>query len=82
MLHREAMRRRQARAEAREARKREYERAKIEAERRRIAGEEVEDPVLEEDDEDEDEDELDVGGWEEKGTWVFYSELCTGMFPG
>ena len=78
VLHKEAARRSAARVAARETRKRELEAAKAEAERRRANGEEVEDVVEEEDEEDDDEDELDVGGWEEKGTWVFYSELCTG----
>lgn len=78
VLHKEAARRREARVAAKEARTRELIAARAEVERRRAAGEEVEDVVEEEEDEEEDEDELDVGGWEEKGTWVFYSELCTG----
>lgn len=78
VLHKEAARRREARVAAKEARTRELIAARAEVERRRAAGEEVEDVVEEEEDEEEDDDELDVGGWEEKGTWVFYSELCTG----
>jgi E3 ubiquitin-protein ligase synoviolin len=78
VLHKEAARRREARVAAREARKRELAAAREDVERRRAAGEEVDDPPEEEEEEEDDEDELDVGGWEEKGTWVFYSELCTG----
>lgn len=87
ILKREATRRSAARVVEREdARHRHAERT-AEVERRRTQGDIVEDvPELEE--EGEDEEELDVGGWEEKGTWVFYLELVTGdlaraaRFPG
>ncbi|KAI5816502.1 RING finger protein [Pyronema omphalodes] len=58
----------------REAKKRRAARAAERAERLRA----MEATGSEEQEEEEEEDEeLDVGGWEEKGTWVFYSELCT-----
>ena len=85
ILRREAHRRKEARAVERAAARQQRQTRREENERRRAAGEDVE--PLEEDDEDEgdgeDEDvdeELDVGGWEGKGAWVFYSELCTGVF--
>lgn len=79
ILKREAIRRSAARVVEREdARQRHAERT-AEVERRRAQGDIVED-VLELEEEDEDEEELDVGGWEEKGTWVFYLELVTGEF--
>lgn len=87
ILRREARRRKEARALERAAARQQRLARREENERRRAAGEAVE-PVEDDDedegaDEDEDEDvddELDVGGWEGKGTWVFYSELCTGVF--
>ena len=75
ILYKEAARRKEARAIERAATGQ-----RRQAARERAAGEEVE--ATEDDDEEEEEEEdeeLDVGGWEEKGTWVFYSELCTGM---
>jgi hypothetical protein len=63
ILYREATKRREARVAERAERLRAMQAA---------GGEEQEE-------EEEEDDELDVGGWEEKGTWVFYSELCTGM---
>ncbi|KAL7269778.1 E3 ubiquitin-protein ligase hrd1, partial [Rhizina undulata] len=78
ILKRDAARRKEARALERETRRRVREEARAELARRRAAGEEVED-VLEEQEEEEDEDEIDVGGWEEKGTWVFYLELITDL---
>lgn len=63
ILYREAKKRRAARAAERAERLRAME---------ATGGEEQEE-------EEEEDEELDVGGWEEKGTWVFYSELCTGM---
>lgn len=77
ILKREAMRRRAARILEREGARQRHADRVAEVTRRRRAGDLVEDvPELEE--EDEDEEELDVGGWEEKGTWVFYLELVTG----
>lgn len=64
ILYREATKRREARVAERAERLRAMQAA---------GGEE------QEEEEEEEDDELDVGGWEEKGTWVFYSELCTGM---
>jgi len=78
ILYKEAVRRKKARAAERTAARRRRQAERQENERRRAAGEEVE--AIEDDEEEEEEDEeLDVGGWEEKGTWVFYSELYTGM---
>lgn len=80
ILYKEATRRKEARAIERAATRQRRQTEREENERRRAAGEEVE--AIEGDDEEEEEDEdeeLDVGGWEEKGTWVFYAELCTGM---
>ena len=79
ILHREATRRREARSLERVAARHQRETQRAENRRRAAAGEEVEEIEEEEDAEEDDEEELDVGGWEEKGTWVFYSELCTGM---
>ncbi|KAI5789404.1 hypothetical protein FPQ18DRAFT_368008 [Pyronema domesticum] len=62
ILYREATKRREARVAERAERLRAMQAA---------GGEE------QEEEEEEEDDELDVGGWEEKGTWVFYSELCT-----
>lgn len=77
ILKREAMRRRAARILEREGARQRHAARVAEVTRRRRDGDLVEDvPELEE--EDEDEEELDVGGWEEKGTWVFYLELVTG----
>lgn len=86
ILRREARRRKEARALERAAARQQRQARREENERRRAAGEAIE-PVEDDDeddgaDDDEDVDEeLDVGGWEGKGTWVFYSELCTGVFP-
>lgn len=78
ILKREAGRRRAARVLEREAARQRHADRVVEVERRRRAGDLVEDvPELEE--EDEEEEELDVGGWEEKGTWVFYLELVTDL---
>ena len=74
ILYKEAARRKAARAIERTAAR---QRRITEREARRAAGDEVDEAEEEEDDDDSDE-ELDVGGWEEKGTWVFYSELGTG----
>jgi E3 ubiquitin-protein ligase synoviolin len=76
VLRREAIRRKEARAIEHAASR---QRRRDENEQRRVAGEEVEEED-EDTGEDEDDEELDVGGWEEKGTWVFYSELCTGVY--
>ncbi|KAH8155799.1 uncharacterized protein LAJ45_00811 [Morchella importuna] len=78
ILKREAMRRRAARILEREGARQRHAARVAEVTRRRRDGDLVEDvPELEE--EDEDEEELDVGGWEEKGTWVFYLELVTDL---
>lgn len=80
ILKREAARRIAARVVEREDARRRHAERTAEVERRRAQGDIVDDvPELEE--EDEDEEELDVGGWEEKGTWVFYLELVTGGLP-
>lgn len=80
ILKREATRRTAARVVEREDTRQRHADRTVEVERRRAQGDIVEDvPELEEEDEDE-EEELDVGGWEEKGTWVFYLELVTGEF--
>jgi E3 ubiquitin-protein ligase synoviolin len=79
ILHREAARRKAARTVERAAARQRRQTQREENERRRAAGDEIEPVEDEDEDEDEDDEELDVGGWEEKGTWVFYSELCTGM---
>lgn len=79
ILYKEACRRKEARTIERAIARQQREARRTENEQRRAAGEEVEDEE-EEEEEDEEEEELDVGGWEEKGTWVFYSELATGTF--
>jgi E3 ubiquitin-protein ligase synoviolin len=79
ILHKEALRRKAARAIERAAAAERRQSLIEQIQRRRAAGEAVEDPEEEDDDDDDDDDELDVGGWEDKGTWVFYSELSTGM---
>lgn len=77
ILHKEALRRKAARAIERAAAAERRQSLIEQIQRRRAAGEAVEDPEEEDDDDDDDDDELDVGGWEDKGTWVFYSELST-----
>lgn len=78
ILKREATRRRAARATETAAAQRRLAEQRAENAQRRAQGEAVEDePVVE--DLDDEEDELDVGGWEDKGTWVFYLELTTGL---
>lgn len=76
ILYQEAQRRKEIRQAQRTAALSRIAEQTRENERRRAAGED-ELPVEDLPEEDEDE-ELDVGGWEEKGTWVFYSELATG----
>jgi len=78
ILKREAARRREARAVEREVTRNRLSEQRAENQRRRDLGEIVEDEAEPEEDDDEDDDEIDVGGWEEKGTWVFYLELTTG----
>jgi E3 ubiquitin-protein ligase synoviolin len=80
ILKREAIRRRAARATEMAAAQRRRTEQRAQNAQRRAQGEDVEDEPVPED-EDDDEDELDVGGWEEKGTWVFYLELTTGLSP-
>lgn len=77
ILYKEAQRRKEIRDVQRIATLARIGEQTRENERRRAAGEE-EAPVEEMPEEDEEDEELDVGGWEEKGTWVFYSELATG----
>lgn len=81
ILHREALSRKAARAAERVARRVRIEEQTRENARRREAGEEEQEVEDELDDDDDEEDELDVGGWEDKGTWVFYTELATGEKP-
>ncbi|KAA8908951.1 hypothetical protein FN846DRAFT_944168 [Sphaerosporella brunnea] len=78
ILYKEAARRKEARAIERIMARQRRQAQLEENERRQAAGQEATevDEETEEGDDDDDE-ELDVGGWEEKGTWVFYSELCT-----
>lgn len=77
ILYKEAQQRKEIRHIERTAILNRIAEQKRENERRRAAGEE-ELPVDDEPEEEDDDEELDVGGWEEKGTWVFYSELATG----
>ncbi|KAG0643577.1 hypothetical protein HOY80DRAFT_372119 [Tuber brumale] len=76
ILKHEAARRREARAVEREEIHNQRAEQRGDNQRRRGSGEIVEDEAAPEDDDDE---EIDVGGWEEKGTWVFYLELTTDL---
>lgn len=66
VVHRQEQERLDARRQARQ-----------QAQQRADSGAEGADPAAAE--EEEDDDELDVPGWEEKGRWVFYLDLATGM---
>ncbi|CUS07053.1 unnamed protein product [Tuber aestivum] len=79
ILKREAARRREARVVERDAVRNRRGAQRAENQRRRDLGEFVEDEALPEEGDEEDDDEIDVGGWEEKGTWVFYLELTTDL---
>jgi E3 ubiquitin-protein ligase synoviolin len=79
IIHRQEKARLEARGLAREQREQARQQEQQEAQRRAESGEEVAEPAVAPEEEEDDDDDLDVPGWEEKGRWVFYLDLATGI---